>query len=48
MRDADWRALAAEWFPQLVDQRLRQVSWPRIEPHRDWIAGQAGGTLRAL
>ena len=32
MAEADWRRLAAEWFPQLVDHRLRQVSWPGIEP----------------
>ena len=40
MAEADWRRLAAEWFPQLIDYRLRQVSWPQIEPHRDYIAEQ--------
>lgn len=40
MAEADWRKLATAWFPTLVDHRLRQVSWPRIDPHRDWIAGQ--------
>ena len=40
MDEADWRRLATEWFPQLTDHRLRQVSWPGIEPHRDYIAAQ--------
>ncbi|MFC7661409.1 hypothetical protein ACFQV8_40250 [Pseudonocardia benzenivorans] len=30
----------AEWFPELVDTTLRQVSWPQIEPHRDYIVTQ--------
>ena len=42
MAEADWRRLAAGWFPQLIDHRLRQVSWPNIEPHRDYIADQLG------
>ena len=29
--EAEWRALAREWFPQLADTRLRQVTWPEIE-----------------
>lgn len=47
MSEADWRALVAEWFPELCDSGLRQVSWPRIEPHRDYIAAQlkAGVTV---
>jgi hypothetical protein len=40
MDEQDWRRLATEWFPHLVDHRLRQVSWPSIEPHRDYIAAQ--------
>jgi hypothetical protein len=40
MTEADWRTLATGWFPELVDTRLRQVSWPGIEPHRDYIAAQ--------
>lgn len=40
MTEADWRTLVVEWFPQLADTRLRQVSWPGIEPHRDYIHGQ--------
>lgn len=50
MGDADWRRLAAEWFPQLAGTRLRQSSWPAIEPHRDYIAGQlkAGVTAATI
>jgi transposase len=40
MAEADWRRLVVEWFPELSDARLRQVSWPVIEAHRDYIAGQ--------
>jgi hypothetical protein len=40
MSEADWRALVLEWFPQLSDTRLRQVTWPGIEAHRDYVAGQ--------
>ena len=40
MDEQDWRRLAIEWFPHLIDHRLRQVSWPSIEPHRDYIANQ--------
>ena len=32
MDERDWRRLAAGWFPQLIDYRLRQVSWSGIEP----------------
>lgn len=39
---AQWRELAAQWFPQLVDARLRQVTWPEIEGHRDYIVDQLG------
>ena len=50
MDEADWRRLATEWFPQLIDHRLRQVSWPGIEPHRDYIAAQlkAGVTVATI
>jgi len=50
MAEADWRALVCEWFPALADTRLRQVSWPVIEPHRDYIHGQlkAGVTAATI
>lgn len=40
MSEADWRTLVCGWFPELVDTRLRQTSWPVIECHRDYIAAQ--------
>ncbi len=40
MAEADWRTLVCEWFPALGDTRLRLVSWPAIEPHRDYIHAQ--------
>ena len=50
MAEADWRTLATGWFPGLVDTRLRQVSWPGIECHRDYIAAQlkAGVTVATI
>jgi transposase len=37
-----WAELVREWFPGLADTRLRQVTWPAIEPHHDYICGQLG------
>lgn len=50
MAEADWRRLAAEWFPTLVDYRLRQMSWPGIACHRDYISAQlkAGVTVATI
>jgi hypothetical protein len=50
MAEADWRTLAGGWFPELVDTRLRQVSWPGIECYRDYIAVQlkAGVTVATI
>ncbi len=47
MSEADWRDRAASWFPGVVDTGLRQVTWPAIEAHRDYIAAQlaAGVTV---
>jgi len=36
----EWARLAREWFPELADTRLRQVTWPAIAEHRDYIVGQ--------
>lgn len=35
-----WRELVRTWFPALVHTTLRRSTWPLIEPHRDYIAGQ--------
>lgn len=44
---SEWAARVREWFPQLVDMRLRQVSWPVIEAHRDYIAEQLAAGVTA-
>jgi transposase len=36
----EWSVLVRGWFPQLADTALRQVSWPLIEVHRDYIVAQ--------
>src|ERR1022692_2489240 len=36
----EWAGLAREWFPELADTRLRQVTWPAIAEHRDYIVAQ--------
>src|SRR5688572_30738077 len=33
----EWAALVVAWFPYLADTRLRQVTWPEIDRHRDYI-----------
>lgn len=35
-----WQDLVRGWFPELVDTTLRQVTWPQIAVHRDYIAEQ--------
>jgi transposase len=35
-----WAELAREWFPELAGTRLRQVTWPVIGEHRDYIVAQ--------
>lgn len=42
VRSGEWERRVREWFPELVDTRLRQVSWPTIEAHRDYIVDQLG------
>jgi len=47
---AEWRERAAEWFPELADARLRQVTWPEIGKHHEFITGQlkAGVTVKTI
>ena len=40
MTEADWRDRAHSWIPTLVDVGLRQVTWPAIDVHRDYITAQ--------
>ncbi|MFB8035501.1 hypothetical protein ACFC5Z_21625 [Streptomyces sp. NPDC056004] len=42
MSEADWTKLIKEWFPGLIDRRLRQVTWPDIDQHRDYIKSLLG------
>jgi hypothetical protein len=35
---AEWAELVGRWFPEITDTRLRQMTWPQIERHRDYIA----------
>jgi len=37
-----WAELVRGWFPELVDTRLRQSSWPAIEPYHDSIKDLLG------
>ena len=37
--EAEWVELVRGWFPELVDTRLRQSSWPAIEVFHDTIKG---------
>ncbi|MCC5582152.1 IS21 family transposase [Microtetraspora sp. AC03309] len=47
---AEWAARVREWFPEVVDGRLRQVTWPTIDQHRDYIVAQlkAGVTVTTI
>ena len=41
--EGEWQELVREWFPELADTRLRQVTWPAIAEHHDYIVGAAEG-----
>jgi hypothetical protein len=38
--EAEWLELVRRWFPELVDTRLRQVTWPTIAEYHDYITAQ--------
>jgi transposase len=43
-----WAQRVREWFPELADTRLRQVTWPQIAEHHVFIAAQlAAGVTQA-
>ena len=44
--EAEWQELVREWFPELADTRLRQVTWPAIGGHHDYIVGQMKAGVR--
>jgi len=48
--DERWAELARGWFPELADTRLRQVTWPAIAAHHEFVTGQleAGVTMATV
>ena len=44
--EQEWHELVREWFPELADTRLRQVTWPAIAEHRDYIVAQVKAGVR--
>lgn len=45
--EAEWAARVVEWFPQLTDTSLRQVTWGEIGKHHDYIAAQLAAGVTA-
>jgi hypothetical protein len=50
LAEAEWDARVREWFPELADTRLRQVTWPAIGKHHEFITDQlkAGVTVATV
>jgi transposase len=44
--EEEWAELVRGWFPQLADTRLRQVTWPAISEHHEYITGQMKAGVR--
>jgi len=44
--EQEWAGLVRGWFPQLADTRLRQVTWPAIERHHEYITAQLKAGVR--
>jgi transposase len=44
--EGEWQALVREWFPELSDSRLRQVTWPAIAEHHEYVAEQMKAGVR--
>ena len=44
--EAEWQDLVRGWFPELADARLRQVTWPAIAGHHDYILAQLKARVR--
>lgn len=40
LSQAQWAVLVRDWFPGLDDTSLRQVTWPEIAVHYEYIADQ--------
>jgi hypothetical protein len=41
-----WADLVRGWFPQLADTRLRQVTWPAISEHHEYVTAQLKAGVR--
>ena len=46
MSQEEWAELVRGWFPQLADTRLRQVTWPAIGKHHEYITAQLKAGVR--
>jgi transposase len=44
--EQEWADLVRGWFPELADTRLRQVTWPAIGEHHDYILAQVKAGVR--
>jgi transposase len=44
--EEEWHELVRGWFPELADTRLRQVTWPAIAVHHDYIVEQLKARVR--
>jgi len=44
--EGEWQDLVREWFPELSDTRLRQVTWPAIGEHHEYIVEQLKAGVR--
>src|SRR5262249_50955320 len=44
--EGEWQELVRGWFPELADTRLRQVTWPAIGEHHDYIVAQLRAGVR--
>jgi transposase len=44
--EQEWHELVREWFPELADTRLRQVTWPAIAEHHDYVVEQLKARVR--
>jgi len=44
--EQEWHELVREWFPELADTRLRQVTWPAIGEYHDYIVEQVKAGVR--
>ncbi len=44
--EQEWAGLVRGWCPELADTRLRQVTWPAISEHHDYIAAQIRAGVR--